>query len=175
ARTTLDTGWSKKLTSGERNLTVAEIAGKKWTLGAISDSMQAQPGIPLTRNSVTDVINKNLDDEAVNIMARNVGERYPEFEKIMADYKNGITLFDLENKRIWSKVVPDSLKERKYYQDHKARFMWPERIDVSEIYLYNDSVAKELYKQIINGANFDTLAKKYTKRPGFKEKAGHWG
>jgi parvulin-like peptidyl-prolyl isomerase len=25
------------------------------------------------------------------------------------------------------------------------------------------------------GENFDSLARKYTERPGFKEKAGHWG
>jgi peptidyl-prolyl cis-trans isomerase SurA len=108
-------------------------------------------------------------------MARDVSARFPEFEKIMDDYKNGIMLFELENKRIWTKVVPDSTKERKYYEEHKARFMWSERVDVSEIYVYNDSQSTALYKRVINGENFDTLAKKYTERPGFKEKAGHWG
>ena len=174
-RTSLDTGWSRKFTFGERNLAIASIGGNTWNIASLIDSLNSQPGVALARNSVTDQINKYLDNQAIMIMAHDVGKRYPEFEKIMADYKNGITLFELENKRIWSKVVPDSSRERQFYLDHKARFMWPERVDVSEIYVYNDSQAKALYKQIINGANFDTLAKKYTERPGFKEKAGHWG
>lgn len=174
-RTTLDSTWSKKFTLGERNLPIYGIGGKNWNIGSLLDSLNAQPGVALSRNSITEQIGKNLDDAAIAIMAKDVSKRFPEFEKIMDDYKNGITLFELENKRIWAKVVPDSVKERKFYQDNKVRFMWPERVDVSEIYLYNDSVAKDLYKQIINGANFDTLAKKYTERPGFKEKAGHWG
>ena len=174
-RTSLDSAWSKKFTMGERNLPIFEIGGITWNIGSLLDSLNAQPGIALSRNSVTEQITKNLDDAAIAIMSKDVSKRFPEFEKIMDDYKNGITLFDLENKRIWAKVVPDSAKERKFYQENKVRFMWPERVDVSEIYVYNDSIAKDLYKQIMNGANFDTLAKKYTERPGFKEKAGHWG
>ncbi len=175
SRTTLDSTWSKNFTLGEKNLPIAEIEGKKWTISALIDSMKSQPGTPLARNSVIEQINKNLDDQALDIMARDVSKNFPEFEKIMDDYKNGITLFELENKRIWTKVVPDSVKERAFYEEHKPRFMWPERVDVSEIYVYNDSVAKSLYKRIINGENFDTLAKHYTERPGFKEKAGRWG
>ncbi len=174
-RTSLDTGWAKKFTPGERNLAIAKIGTTSWSLGSLLDSIAVQPGLPLARNSITDQINKYLDDQAVGIMSTNVSKRFPEFEKIMADYKNGITLFELENKRIWQKVVPDSVKEQQFYEAHKARFMWPERIDVSEIYVYNDSLAAALYKRIINGENFDELAKKYTERPGFKEKAGHWG
>ncbi|MEP7235308.1 MAG: peptidylprolyl isomerase, partial [Ignavibacteriota bacterium] len=174
-RTTLDTGWYKRVTAGERNLAMASIDGNIWKMGAMIDSFKAQPGLPLTRNSVVDIINKYLDDQAVTIMAKDVSKRYPEFENIMADYKNGITLFELENKRIWSKVVPDSVKERAYYDQHKARFMWPVRVNVSEIYVFNDSLAKALYKRVINGENFDTLAKNYTERPGFKEKSGNWG
>ena len=174
-RTSLDSGWQKKFTPGERNLTIYEMGGKKWNIASLLDSIATQPGMPLSRNSIIDQINKDLDDEAIAIMAKDVSRRYPEFEKIMDDYKNGITLFELENKRIWLKVVPDSAKERSFYEENKARFMWPERVDVSEIYLYNDSIAKDLYKRILNGANFDTLAKQYTEREGFKEKAGHWG
>ena len=174
-RTSLDSAWSKKFTPGEKNLAIAKIGMTTWSIGNLLDSIAGQPGLPLARNSILEQINKYLDDQAVNIMAIDVSKRFPEFDKIMADYQNGITLFELENKRIWQKVIPDSTKERQFYEDHKVRFMWPERIDVSEIYVYNDSLATALYKRIINGESFDTLAKKYTERPGFKEKAGHWG
>ncbi len=172
-RTSADTNWAAKLT--DKNRTIFHIGDINWTVASLIDTLNAQPGSPLARNALRDLINKNIDDASISIEARNTATKYPEFEKIMEDYKNGIILFDLENKRVWSKVVPDSLSERKYYEAHKAKYMWPERVDISEIFVTSDSLAKQLYKRAIAGENFDTLAKKYTERPGFKQKAGHWG
>lgn len=175
SRTSLDSQWAAKFTVGEKALTLYTINSSKRTIAAFIDSLNAQPGYPLARNSIIDLISKTLDDEALALAASTVETKYPEFGKIMEDYKNGIMLFELENQKVWSKVAPDSLKERAYYQDNKARYMWPERVDVSEIYLFSDSLASVVYKQIVNGANFDSLAAIHTERPGFKSKSGKWG
>jgi peptidyl-prolyl cis-trans isomerase SurA len=175
SRTSLDSNWATKFTPGEKNLPLYEIGGEKVKILTFIDSLNAQPGYPLARNSLLEQLGKTLDDRALALAAKDVEKKYPEFDQIMTDYKNGIILFELENQKVWSKVQPDSTKERAYYQEHKARYMWPERVDVSEIYLLSDSLAKVLYKRILDGENFDSLAKKYTERAGFKEKSGHWG
>lgn len=175
SRTSLDSNWSAKFTVGERALGLFEVNKNKRTIAAFIDSLNAQPGYPLARNSLYDLLSKMLDDEALGLAAANVETKYPEFGKIMEDYKNGIMLFELENKKVWSKVAPDSLKERAYYQENKARYMWPERIDVSEIYIFSDSLASALYKRIVDGESFDSLAAMYTERPGYKSKSGRWG
>ena len=173
SRTSADSNWSAKLT--DRSRMIFQTGDIKWTVGSLVDTLNGSPGSPLARNALRDMINTNADKASLSIAARGISTKYPEFEKIMEDYKNGIVLFDLENKRVWSKVVPDSLNEQKFYEVHKAKYFWPERVDISEIYLTNDSLAKAIYKRAIAGENFDTLAKKYTERPGFKQKAGHWG
>ena len=173
SRTSADSNWAQHIT--DRSMTVFRIGDVNWTTGALIDSLNGQSGSPLARNAVMQLISKNAEDMALHIEAQKIPTKYPEFEKIMQDYKNGIVLFDLENKRVWSQVVPDSTNEQKYYEEHKANFLWPERVDISEIYVSSDSLAKQIYKRISAGANFDTLAKEYTERPGFKAKAGHWG
>lgn len=173
SRTSADSNWSAKLT--DRSRLIFQTGDIKWTVGSLVDSLNGSPGSPLARNALRDLVNKNEDYATLSIEARNISTKYPEFEKIMDDYKNGIVLFDLENKRVWSKVVPDSINEQKFYEAHKAKYMWPDRVDISEIYVGSDSLAKALYKRAIAGEDFDTLAKKYTERPGFKQKAGHWG
>ena len=175
SRTTLDSNWSGKFTIGERALRLYEVGGIKTTVAVFIDSLQKQPGFPLSRTSITDLITKNIDDVSLQLAAKDVNIKYPEFDQIMNDYKSGIMLFELENRRVWSKVTPDSVKEKKYYQDHKARYIWPERIDVSEIHFYTDTMANKIYKRILDGENFDTLAAQYTERAGFKSKAGRWG
>jgi peptidyl-prolyl cis-trans isomerase SurA len=174
-RTSLDSAWARDVDAAGRARVIYSIESSNLTVGALIDSMNAQPGTPLARSTVWELVTKYLDEEALEIAARDVSKKYPEFDQIMRDYQNGIVLFELENKRVWSKVVPDSVKELAYYKEHSAKFMWPERIDISEIFVTSDSVAKQLYKRILAGENFDTLAKKYTERPGYKEKAGHWG
>ncbi len=173
SRTSADSNWAAKLK--DRSRPIYQMGNVTWTVNTLVDSLSASPGSPLARNSLRDLIAKNEENTALQIEARVIPTKYPEFEKIMEDYKNGIVLFDLENKRVWSKVVPDSANEVKYYEAHQANYLWPERVDLSEIYVSKDSLANALYKRAIAGENFDTLAKKYTERPGFKQKAGHWG
>ncbi len=173
SRTSADSNWAQHIT--DRSMPVFRLGDLTWTIGALVDTLNAQPGSPLARNALHDLISKNVENLSLHIEARKIPIEYPEFEKIMQDYKNGIVLFDLENKRVWSKVVPDSVNELKYYESHKFAFLWPERVDLSEIYVTKDSLANKLYKRAVAGENFDTLAKEYTERPGFKAKAGHWG
>jgi peptidyl-prolyl cis-trans isomerase SurA len=173
SRTSADSNWAAKLK--DRSRPIFQMGNITWTVGILVDSLTASPGSPLARNSLHDIIEKNTENTALQIAARDIPTKYPEFEKIMEDYKNGIVLFDLENKRVWSKVVPDSANELKYYEAHHANYLWPERVDISEIFVNKDSVAKALYKRALAGENFDSLAKQHTERPGFKQKAGHWG
>jgi peptidyl-prolyl cis-trans isomerase SurA len=173
SRTSADSNWSAKLR--ERSRPIFQMGDVSWTVGTLVDSLTAKPGSPLARNSLRDLITTNEENTALQIEARVIPAKYPEFEKIMEDYKNGIVLFDLENKRVWSKVVPDSANELKYYEAHKINYLWPERVDISEIFVNKDSLATALYKRAVAGESFDSLAKKYTERPGFKQKAGHWG
>jgi peptidyl-prolyl cis-trans isomerase SurA len=175
SRTSLDSNWTKKLTASDKQKAIYTLNGERWTIASLIDSLNAQPGAPLARNTLLDMIGKRVDDNTLDFGSRDIAQKYPEFEKIMQDYKNGIILFELENQRVWSKVVPDSTQELKYYKEHSAKFLWPERVDISEIFVTSDSLAKSIYKRIISGENYDTLAKKYTERPGFKDKAGRWG
>jgi peptidyl-prolyl cis-trans isomerase SurA len=175
SRTSLDSNWAEKFTLGEKALVLFEINKSKHTISSFIDSLKAQPGYPLARNSLADLISKMLDEAALQLASSNIDAKYPEFGKIMEDYKNGIMLFELENQKVWSKVKSDSVLEREFYQEHKARYMWPERVDVSEIYIFSDSLASALYKRIVDGEDFDSLAREHTERPGFKTKAGKWG
>src|SRR5438046_1484540 len=119
SRTAADTGWAKKVTEKDKSL--FHIGDINWTLGTLIDTLSAQMGAPLARNAVNDVITKNVEDAAMTLESRNIASKYPDFEKIMGDYKNGIILFDLENKRVWSQVTPDSTKERVFFDAHKAK------------------------------------------------------
>jgi peptidyl-prolyl cis-trans isomerase SurA len=120
-------------------------------------------------------LEKLADKYAMEDYAVSVIPRYPELEKLLAEYEDGILLDKIEQAEVWGKVpVSDSLL-RGYYEQHKESYRWPSRVSFAEIFVPTDSAAKAMVKKIKKGQNFLELAEKNTTRAGFKEKKGLWG
>ncbi len=56
--------------------------------------------------------------------------KYPEFRYILQEYHDGILLFDLTDKMVWSKAVQDSTGLEKFYEANKSQYTWEKRADV---------------------------------------------
>ena len=54
----------------------------------------------------------------------------------MQEYKDGILLFDLTDKKVWSKAVKDTIGLKDFYEKNKNNYMWAERLDAA---VYNCS------------------------------------
>jgi peptidyl-prolyl cis-trans isomerase SurA len=111
-----------------------------------------------------------LDEEALNLEKTN-----PEFASLMEDYRNGIFIFKLQDEEVWSKIGFDSTKLNNYYSITKNNYVFPDRINFSEIFSRKDSLINHYYDLLKKGADFDSVASKYTERPGYAEKAGNYG
>ncbi len=111
-----------------------------------------------------------IDEEAMNLDKTD-----PKFADLMKNYKNGIYIFKLQQDEVWNKIKLDSTKLYDYYTKNKDKYVWPDRVNFAEIQAKSDSAIKFYYSLLQKGENFDSVAAKYTERPGFKEKAGIWG
>ena len=120
-------------------------------------------------------INKISQDKALEIESSRLEELNPQFADLMKEYKKGMLIFRLQQDEVWKKVKIDSIKLREFFNKNGKRFMWPDKVDFSEIFSKSDSLIKLYTDMLKKGADFDTLAAKYTERPGFKKKAGAWG
>ncbi len=57
--------------------------------------------------------------------------KYPEFSTLMNEYRDGILLFDLTDKMVWTKAVKDSAGLANFYQDNKQNYVWAERAEAT--------------------------------------------
>ncbi|PCJ63855.1 MAG: peptidylprolyl isomerase [Bacteroidetes bacterium] len=92
--------------------------------------------------------------------------KYEDFKYIMQEYKDGILLFELTDKEVWSKAVADSAGLVDFYAKNTGDYMWEERANAS-IYSCKDAKsAKQAMKLAKKGvSSSDILAKCNAKDP----------
>lgn len=64
-------------------------------------------------------------------------QKYPDFKAIMKEYHDGILLFELTDKLVWTRAVEDSVGLREFLAAHQQDYIWPDRLDAT-IYTFND-------------------------------------
>ena len=62
-----------------------------------------------------------------------------------------------------------------YFEKHKARYWWPERVHVQEIFVKTEDEARLIINKINQGDDFAVLAKKYSLRTNAAQKGGDLG
>jgi parvulin-like peptidyl-prolyl isomerase len=81
-------------------------------------------------------------------------------------------LSDKIYKAVIDKVTVTDAEIKAYYDGHKTQYLQPESREVRHILVKKEALADELYTKIKNGADFETLAKKYTEDTSSKEDGG---
>ncbi len=103
---------------------------------------------------VEEELERYVDATLRSFETAQLPNKYPEFKHLLQEYHDGILLFNLTDKMVWSKAVEDTSGLQKFYDINKQNYMWGDRVEAT-IYTYNK---KELEKNIIK------LAKKTAKK-----------
>jgi peptidyl-prolyl cis-trans isomerase SurA len=57
-------------------------------------------------------------------------DKYPAFRYLIKEYHDGILLFELTDKTVWSKAITDTVGLEKFYSENKNNYMWGYRYDL---------------------------------------------
>ena len=86
---------------------------------------------------------------------------YPDFKSLMQEYHDGILLFDLTDKKVWSKAVKDSAGLQEFYDKNKNSYMWGQRVDASIYTCFDAKVSKKVRASIDQKLSDDSLLRVY--------------
>lgn len=90
--------------------------------------------------------------------------KYEDFRNVMQEYNDGILLFDLTDKKVWSKAVSDTLGLEKFYETNKNNYKWKDRVSYNIYTCLNDKTKAEAVKMFNKGKTETEIFAKLNKK-----------
>ena len=160
----------------------------------INDSMtsyyksQVIAGLVDTELLMQEAANRNItatDDDVKDYKEELINKRYGS-EKNFQDYVDEYGISDevldrmLKENIIYNKLSAELAKDitvdaQTYYNEHTDEFNVADQVKASHILVEDEETAKDIIKQLDDGADFAELAKKYNTDPGTKDNGGELG
>ena len=75
----------------------------------------------------------------------------------MNEYADGIILFDITDKNVWSKAVNDTTGLKSYYNEHKEKYKWGKRLEATIYRCADDASAERVKTLIAQGLSSDSI------------------
>jgi peptidyl-prolyl cis-trans isomerase SurA len=166
SKTTNDATWDSTVSSNVRSSVLLTFAGSKITVGAVIELSKTNPELKnldlKSTNTVPMIINKVGIGLITEYHARQLENKFPEFGRTMKEYEEGILLFKAEQENVWNKVQPSDSLLRIFHAEHRANYTWPDRVNIQEIFVATDSIAR-FVKGAMVGYTVDSLVAKKSK------------
>ena len=91
--------------------------------------------------------------------------KYPEYKTLLNEYREGILLFDLTNKKVWKKAIEDTIGLQLFYENNIDSYLWDNRIDATIYTCKNLNTARNVKhhifrKNFIKDLKDDVILKK---------------
>jgi peptidyl-prolyl cis-trans isomerase SurA len=67
------------------------------------------------------------NDKIIAYEDARLEKKYPSFAQLLQEYHDGILLFDLTDKMVWSKAIKDTIGLKEFYEKNKNKYMWDTR------------------------------------------------
>ena len=87
----------------------------------------------------------------------NLENEFPEFAAVMEEYRDGLLLFELMEKEIWTKSKNDTLGLTAYYEKNIQKYQWKNRYDAMIISTTKADVAKKAHKMVKKGQSQEAI------------------
>lgn len=124
---------------------------------------QLRKNTTTVQNVVNSLYTQFVDETCMSVKESRLEIEVTEFKTLMDEYRDGILLFELTDKKVWSKAVKDSTGLKEFYEKNKNNYPWEKRIVASIYTCANEDVAKQVRKLLKKGLVNDTILKQVNK------------
>jgi peptidyl-prolyl cis-trans isomerase SurA len=101
----------------------------------------------LVNESYTRFVNESL----ISYEDSFLESKYPEFKAIMKEYHDGILLFEITDRVVWSQAVKDTVGLNAYFEQNQNNYYWEERLHVNLFSARDEETAIEAIGKLSGG------------------------
>jgi peptidyl-prolyl cis-trans isomerase SurA len=112
---------------------------------------------------VDELFEKFIDEQVTTYYNENLENEFPEFKYVMDEYRDGLLLFDLMDKEIWTKAKTDTLGLSNYFNQNIKNYQWKKRFDVNIFSSTDKDVIAKAKKFLEKGKSIDYIKEKLNK------------
>ncbi len=116
-----------------------------------------------------------VDQNCLDYENRHLEDFHPDFKALMQEYHDGILLFNLMDKMVWSKAVKDTTGLKNYYAQHHKKYKHGAEVEafIFSVPKNNLHQLDSIFKQYPDKARLiDSIAKLKVVIPGLKTDSG---
>jgi peptidyl-prolyl cis-trans isomerase SurA len=89
-----------------------------------------------------------VDKCVIDYAENNLEAKYTDFKDLMKDYTDGMILFDLKEKNVWSRSATDTTGLKAFFQGHASEYVWGERLEANTYRCATNEMADEVIANI---------------------------
>jgi peptidyl-prolyl cis-trans isomerase SurA len=106
--------------------------------------------------SVDQAFNKFKEEKVLDYYKSKLPEKNPELKETMKEYREGLLLFDLMQKRIWDRAEKDTLGLKIFFDSHTDNYKWKERANLT-IATLKHTESDTILKLLQNNVESDSI------------------
>ncbi len=77
-----------------------------------------------------------------------LADKYEDYRRLLKEYRDGILLFDIMERKVWSEASEDSVGLRRFFEAHRNDYRWGERAEAKIIDAQDEETLSRALKEI---------------------------
>ncbi len=127
------------------NLTLFKLDGIVYTQQNFKDFILEYQEVGLDFDLI---YRRFVDFSCLEYEERNLEEKYPEYKTLLNEFRDGILLFELTSKLVWTKAIEDTLGLQNYYNNNSEKYWWEDRVEANIYTCANSNVLNRLKRML---------------------------
>lgn len=148
-------------TIGKEKVLLSEVIAQELPNGLAGDADEKAL-------QVREAVDRYLDGAVAEMKRDALMTEEPSYRNLVNEYRDGILMFDIQDRNVWSKAKADTAGLDAYFKANRDKYSWKApRLKARVIFAENDSILQEVNKYIAdNHVAADTLAETLRKQFG---------
>ncbi|MEW6510391.1 MAG: peptidylprolyl isomerase [Bacteroidota bacterium] len=160
-RVVRDSSWGTGQTPGLERLILFRMQDGPVTVDSVIAMLKARADLQSTSlraATLGPAIEKIGEQIVFAAKADRLQHEIPEFASLMKEYREGILLYQVEQENVWNRVALSDSVLKRYFEAHRDKFSWPDRIRYTQIRVMSDSLARVVHGMLLSGKSIAQVA-----------------